>query len=343
MYHRSWVGSREIRLRVRTSSCSYLAKFRASDCRTVSRDGDRYKEKREKRTLLGSIYRCDYLAPLTSAGYRRVVERSLHVWRVIPWMELAISSLDLPTWPAGPAKWTVGRRRRACSTRGNASYRLRLASFMHIHGRPAGGRTRAHGCAHDYPIPPRSEEVYLYVYMVNAHTRGAFAEGQKLQLSLFLSSRFCLFLPHLAYVELLSSPSRANIIVLRSRLCILGLYAIPCLWEVASDLISRLVSFGADPLGLRLHLRSRSFSCVLVKLQHFRVERMRFDAGHLSSRKFEGDGIITLVSPQGRSCRRTLSRKESSKSRPTLMVDAACALMTVDRFPRLIIKRLDSC
>lgn len=37
--------------------------------------------------------------------------------------------------------WRTARQ-RACSTRGNASYRFRLASFMHIHAGPAASPTR---------------------------------------------------------------------------------------------------------------------------------------------------------------------------------------------------------
>lgn len=129
--------------------------------------------------FLASIYRRDYLAPLTSAGYRRRTG-DLHVCRVTPWMEPTISSLNLPTWPAGPVKWTVGRRRRACSTRGNASYRLRLASFMHIHGRTCSGRTRAHGrtgarTATQFRLVARS---FIYVRTVNAHGRGGGPEAR---------------------------------------------------------------------------------------------------------------------------------------------------------------------
>lgn len=54
---------------------------------------------------------------------------------------VAISLQDLPVYPAGQVNsWRVvereryGERETAGSTRGNASYRFRLASFMHIHG-----------------------------------------------------------------------------------------------------------------------------------------------------------------------------------------------------------------
>lgn len=289
---------------------------------------EREKEEKRENMFLASIYRRDYLAPLTSAGYRRRMD-DLHVWRVIPWMELAISSLNLPTWPAGPVKWTVGRRRRACSTRGNASYRLRLASFMHIHGRPAAdarGRTgaRARGRAHDYPIPPRSEKVYLRTYgecTQSRRIRGG--PGARIPSFLALGSVTTSLTP----VEPFSHRHHRTS-------CILGLYAVPCLREVVSDLISRLVPVEADPPWFNSHscaynrVRSVVFSW---KLQQPRVERMRFDAGYLPGDTQGGDGIITRVSPQGRTCRRALSQKESSKIQPSLIADAGCALMTVDR------------
>jgi len=197
-------------------------------------DREREREK-ERGVFLVSIYRRDYLAPLTSAGYRRRTD-DLHVWRVIPWMELAISSLDLPTWPAGPAKWTVGRRRRACSTRGNASYRLRLASFMHIHGRPAGARARAR-------LPnSASQQGGLSTYGECTQPRCIRGGPEARTLSfLALGSVTISLMP----VKALLAPTSSW-----SRLCILGLYAAPCLREVASDFISRLVSFEADPFGL---------------------------------------------------------------------------------------------
>ena len=68
-----------------------------------------------------------------------------------PWMGLAISLQDLVVPSVRAAKWTVGEngRQRGCSTRGNASYRFRLASFMHIHAGPAANptRTTGHGAA----------------------------------------------------------------------------------------------------------------------------------------------------------------------------------------------------
>lgn len=270
--------------------------------------------------FLASIYRRDYLAPLTSAGYRRRTD-DLHVWRVIPWMELAISSLNLPTWPAGPVKWTVGRRRRACSTRGDASYRLRLASFMHIHGRAAGRRTDT--WTHDYPIPPRSEEeVYLRTWM---HTVAVHSRRARSSNSFFLGSRFC---HDLAYAcrALLAPTSSCTF-------CILGLYTVPCLREAVSDLISRLVSVEADPPWFKPHscayrVRSVAFSwnCSSLAARTHAIQR-----GIPSGWHSRGEGIITRVSPQGRTCRRTLSQKESSKIQPSLIAGAACALMTVDR------------
>lgn len=66
-------------------------------------------------------------------------------------MGLAISLQDLVVPSVRAAKWTVGEnaRQRGCSTRGNASYRFRLASFMHIHAGPAANptRTTGHGAA----------------------------------------------------------------------------------------------------------------------------------------------------------------------------------------------------
>lgn len=212
--------------------------------------------------FLASINRRDYLAPLTSAGYGRSTRMARYPMNGA--RNLVSGSPNVAG--GGQRSEQLARRRRAYSTRGSASYRLRLASFMHIHGRPAGGRTRAarpHGRAHDYPIPPRSAKVYLRTYGECTQPRCICGGSDALKLSLSWLS--ILSRPRLR----LSGPSRADIIAL-SRSCILGLYAVPCLQEVASDLISRLVSFGADPLDLgptAALLRSRSLSCVLVELQ----------------------------------------------------------------------------
>jgi len=65
-------------------------------------------------------------------------------------MELAISPPDLPA-RRGRQSEQLADVGESCSTRGNASYRLRLASFMHIHGRPAGGPRHA---ARGWRYPP---------------------------------------------------------------------------------------------------------------------------------------------------------------------------------------------
>lgn len=230
--------------------------------------------------LLASIYRRDYLAPLTSAGYRRRTD-DLHVWRVIPWMELAISSLDLPPWPAGPAKWTVGRRRRACSTRGNASYRLRLASFMHIHGRPAGGQARARGrtgarTRARLPNSASQREGGLSTYVRWMHTAAVHSRRARSSISLFLGSRFCHDLAYACRALLVPTSSYHGPVHPRS-LC----RSVPLESGLRSYLATRLLRSGSPPFKSH-SCASRSLNCVLVELQQPRVERMRLDAGYLS-------------------------------------------------------------
>lgn len=196
--------------------------------------------------FLASIYRCDYLAPLTSAGYGRSTRMARYPMNGArnlvsgsPGWNVAGGASEVNSWSTSESLL----HSRQCELPFEIS--IFYAYTWETCRRTDAGRTGARTTT-QFRLARRR---FIYVRTVNTHSRGAFAEDQKLEL--LLSWLSVLSRPHLR----LSSPSRADIIVL-PRSCILGLYAAPCLREVASDLISRLVSFGADPLGLgpQLHL-----------------------------------------------------------------------------------------
>ena len=290
MYHRSWVGSREIRLRVRTSSCGHLAKFHASDCRTVSRDRDRYKEERErereregggkregreKRMLLASIYRCDYLAPLTSAGYRRAVGRSTRMARypMNGARNLVSGSLNVAGGASEVNSWSTSEsllHSRQCELP------FEISIFYAYTWETC---RRTHAGAHDYPIPPRSEEVYLRTYGECTQPR-CIRGGPEAPTLSFLplgSISFCFSLTS-SFCRALLAPTSSYYELVHPR----PLYATPCLWEVASDLISttRLLWSGSPRFKAHSCVYDRVRLVAFSKLQHFRMERMRFDTGH---------------------------------------------------------------